>query len=125
MLRSTLAPLVVALALLGAACSSQASKNQALLKATNHGSIADMKAAVKAGAELDFQNPFGHSALHLAVMAEDRDKIRYLIGAGADPHNASKKNGSTPLNEAHREEHGDLGPWMDGVLEAKAALDQL
>ena len=113
--RRSLAAAAAALVLAG--CSSQEDKNKELLRATNHGSVAEVQAALEAGAEIDGQNLFGHSALHLAVLAEDREKIEFLLRRGADPDNKSKKNGSSPLDEAARLENDDLYPWMQKVVE--------
>merc|ERR1712066_729686 len=54
---------------------------------------------IEKGCPLDFQNPFGDSALSLAVEKNNEEAVKMLIEAKADTQ-IKNKEGQTPLDSA-------------------------
>ena len=85
--------------------------------AASHGSAAQVKALLTAGADVhgrypddDFSTP-----LHLAAMAGKRDVAEVLLQFGADPTLRDTSYNSTPAGTARYAGHGDLADWREGA----------
>jgi ankyrin repeat protein len=76
-----------------------------LFAAIESGNLADIDAALNAGARLDVRNESGHTPLHVAANKENVEVVQALLDRGADPNagvsggNPNAK-GRTPLHEA-------------------------
>jgi ankyrin repeat protein len=111
-------------------------RNKALFDAAGNGDTQGVRAAITAGAEVDWHNPnYGrHTPLHAAAANNQLGAAKELIEHGADV-NARKGDGSTPLMGASLNGHVAiveflLGSGADKELEAtggawrgKVALD--
>ena len=77
--------------------SAQFEKNNALFEAAKSGKVADIKAAIKNGADVNARDEDGSTALMYAVVLNTNpDVIKALIAAGADI-NAKDEEGRTAL----------------------------
>eukprot|EP00929_Paragymnodinium_shiwhaense_P095300 TRINITY_DN56344_c0_g1_i1.p1 TRINITY_DN56344_c0_g1~~TRINITY_DN56344_c0_g1_i1.p1 ORF type:complete len:970 (-),score=192.33 TRINITY_DN56344_c0_g1_i1:7-2916(-) len=90
----------------------QDSRSQEVAACVNHavqtGHVAVLKRLVRMGIELDKDNPFGSTHLHVAASAGQRDSVEYLLQQGADPSVRTAKDGSTPLNYGAHGGHVDV-----------------
>jgi ankyrin repeat protein len=76
-----------------------------LFAAIESGNLADIDAALNAGARLDVRNESGHTPLHVAANKENVEVVQGLLDRGADPNagvSGGNRNakGRTPLHEA-------------------------
>jgi ankyrin repeat protein len=65
--------------------------------------------------------PDGYSALGLAAFFKQRDVVRYLLEAGADPRPASRQGGFTPLHSAVASDAGSVDLEIVRMLLDKGA----
>ncbi|MBL8020782.1 MAG: ankyrin repeat domain-containing protein [Leptospirales bacterium] len=79
-----------------------AGPNEDLLKAASTGNVAGVKAALKAGANVNVrsQNKEGDTALIMAAENGHREIVKILIKAGADVNMKSLDEGDTALGAA-------------------------
>ncbi len=96
-MKTVLALVTVALVCAGAA-TVQADPNAALCGAAGLGSVAEMKAALKAGANINFRDPQnqGRTPLMLSLVFGSAEKVRFLIASGANV-NMKSDNGISAL----------------------------
>ena len=87
------------------------------------GDLEKVRAALKAGVDVNAKNQHGATALHLAAHQRQVDVVKALLAAGADP-NARNRSGRTPLHSAASAVVGHLATRHSAVanalLEAKA-----
>jgi uncharacterized protein len=76
--------------------SPQAGADEALARAAELGSAAQVRALLAGGADVDAPLPDASTALHWAVLRDQLETTRQLLAAGADPQ-AENRNGVTPL----------------------------
>ncbi len=85
--------------------------------AASHGSAAQVKALLTAGADVHGRYPVDDfsTPLHLAAMAGKRDVAEVLLQFGADATLRDTSYNSTPAGTARYAGHGDLADWLEGV----------
>lgn len=90
--------------------------------AAEHKAADAIKALLAAGAKVNAQNKEGETPLFCAVEeGAGLDIVKILLAAGADPNiAAAKRNNSTPLIEAVRENQPEV---LDALLSAGAKVD--
>ena len=73
-----------------------------------------MKQHRSSSGSLNYQDPFGNTLLHGAVISGDMQEVKRLLAAGADPRIANR-DGRTALQAAailgHREVYALLAQW--------------
>ncbi len=82
---------------LGAAPASNA--GGALRAAAQSGNVPRLKALLADHIDIDARDPWGRTALMLAVRGDRKEAVDVLLAAGADP-NAADADGTTPLEAA-------------------------
>ena len=74
------------------------------------------KALIEAGADIDLQNRYGWTLLHIAIRRDRRDMVEYLLEKGADINKVDGV-GWTPLMEAIMD---DMPELVKRLLDADA-----
>lgn len=74
-------------------------------------SVADFKALIEQGANINFKNPYDDDStpLHIAIKKQDDEWVRFLIEAGSDP-NILNRNGKSAEELAANTKHSKLEP---------------
>jgi ankyrin repeat protein len=101
---------VVAL-LLGAGADEARLGWGALMRAVVFGTPEEVRAALESGAEIEARDPWGRTALHLALQTGDLEKIRALRAAGAALASGAH-DGHSPLGYAIRPSHPAALAWL-------------
>lgn len=70
-----------------------------LLEASETGDYGAVRSLIEAGADVNYQDGFGNTALFYSALRSHIDVMRLLVGAGADVA-ATNVDGSTPLMAA-------------------------
>ncbi len=65
-------------------CGQEASRDDQLIRAVHSNDLAQVKALVASGADLNYVNPDGRTPLLSAVMEENNEVLAFLVKAGAD-----------------------------------------
>lgn len=99
--------IAIGLPLMSPAPSTANNRTQALLAAAERGDLADVKAALASGAELDGRNGRWQTALLVATHGNHVDVARHLIEAGADV-NAKDSINDSPYLFAGARGHLDI-----------------
>jgi hypothetical protein len=71
----------------------------ALREAAQSGNVPTLQALLADHIDIDARDPWGRTALMLAVRADQKEAVDVLLAAGADP-NAADARGTTPLEAA-------------------------
>jgi ankyrin repeat protein len=71
----------------------------ALRAAAQSGNVPRLKALLAHHIDIDARDPWGRTALMLAVRGDRKEAVEVLLAAGADP-NATDAGGTTPLEAA-------------------------
>ena len=69
---------------------------------------------------LNYQDPFGNTLLHGAVVSGDLQEVARLLAAGADPGIANR-DGRTALHAAEIFGHAEIQELVRGVMALTAA----
>ncbi|WP_018872263.1 ankyrin repeat domain-containing protein [Thioalkalivibrio sp. ALJ16] len=97
-----------------------------LFAAARYGHVEAVERLLDAGAEVDWRNSQGWTALYAATRKPELDpgarKVRLLLDAGANPNIAGGDNAWTSLHAAARYGHAAAVEWM---LDAGADVDRL
>lgn len=72
-----------------------------------HDDLEALKAMIDAGANINLQNRYGWTPLHIAIRRDRREMVRYLIEKGADINRADGV-GWTPLMECVMDDMPEL-----------------
>ncbi|KIM10598.1 MAG: ankyrin [Sulfuricurvum sp. PC08-66] len=89
-----------------------------------HENIEAFKAAIDAGVDLNLQNKYGWTLLHIAIRRNQKAMVAYLLDKGAD---INKKDGVgwTPLMEAIMDDMTELcGYLIERGADTKPANDR-
>lgn len=102
-------------------CGSwQAQASDALIKAAKKNDIAQVKAELDGGANVEYMNKTGFTALILASTFGHLETVQLLVEQGADI-NAASKHGMTPIASAAQSRH-DTAMVTQFLAENGAAL---
>ena len=82
---------------------SNTSTSNELVEAVKQGKLADVIAALDAGADIEAHNKFGSSGLVTAASLGYTEIVSYLLARGANIH-VRAEQGSTPLHNARNQE---------------------
>ena len=86
---------------LTSACSSE--KGQALMDAAGKGDVAKVQALLAQGADVNYQNQYGNTALIIASGKGRAEVVKHLLANGAEV-NLQNKFGKTTLSVATNKE---------------------
>jgi ankyrin repeat protein len=87
-----------------------------LMAASHRGSLETVRVLVNKGADVNFQNNAGQTALYTAAMKGANDVVRFLLDSGANV-NIQSNNGNTPMHAAAAYRHIDTIEilWVAGA----------
>ncbi|KAJ1473592.1 ankyrin repeat-containing domain protein, partial [Baffinella frigidus] len=72
------------------------------------GKTAEVLRLLEDGADVEEENPTGHTALHIAVLQRHGGIVRLLLDHGAGVNTQAANDGATPLHCAAEPGHGDM-----------------
>ena len=98
--------------------------NPALWDAAMLGQTEEVVRLLADGADVQEENPTGHSALHIAVLQRRGGIVRLLLDGGADVNVHAANDGATPLHCGAEPGHGD-GPNAAGKRRRFQPQDQV
>jgi len=99
MLKKVLPIIVIAFALLSCQRLDTSNPNNMLIVASQLGDIDRVRLAIAKGADVNYQDEKGGTALHWAVFYGHKEIVKLLLMQGADPL-IKDKNGITPVDVA-------------------------
>jgi ankyrin repeat protein len=79
-----------------------------LLEAAQKEKVADVRAALEAGVDVNSKTEYGATALFFACDRGNMELVKLLLNAGADPNLKDTFYNSTPVTWAQQNQHQDI-----------------